>query len=53
MLTPRAIEILAKYQILERNLDRVEKVQAFRDTVKSTEFVPATKRTRLLGAQGR
>lgn len=52
-MTDKAIEILAKYQILELNLDRFEKVQAFKEKVNKIEFVPATKQTRLLGAQGR
>ena len=50
-MTDKAIEILAKYQILELNLDRFEKVQAFKEKVNSLEFVPATKQTRLIGSR--
>jgi hypothetical protein len=53
MLTQRAIEILAKYEILERNLNKQEKVEAFRQKVEGLAFIPATKQTRLVGIQGR
>ena len=52
MLTQRALEILAKYEILERNLDKQEKVEAFREKVEGLAYVPATKETRLVGIQG-
>lgn len=52
MLTQRALEILAKYEILERNLDRQEKVEAFREKVEGLAYIPATKETRLVGIQG-
>lgn len=53
MLTQRALEILAKYEILERNLDREDRREAFRKVIDTTEWQPATKRTRLAGSQGR
>jgi len=52
MLTQRALEILAKYEILERNLDKQEKVEAFRDKINGLAYIPATKETRLVGIQG-
>lgn len=53
MLTQRALEILAKYEILERNLDREDRREAFRKVIDTTEWCPATKQTRLVGSQGR
>lgn len=53
MLTQRALEILAKYEILEREMDRHDERETFRTHAEMAQWLPATKRTRLTGIQGR
>lgn len=53
MLTQRALEILAKYEILERNLDKQDRKDAFVKACESVAWHPATRQTRLAGIQGR
>lgn len=51
MDSKRALEILAHYEILQRNLDRAEARERFSQAVKSVEWQPATKQTRLAGTR--
>jgi hypothetical protein len=51
MESKRALEILAHYEILQRQLDRVEARDRFAGAVKSVEWQPATKQTRLAGTR--
>ena len=53
MLTDRASEILAHYERLERTLDRLAQVEAFREKVEGLAYIPATKETRLVRIQER
>ena len=52
MLTQRALEILAKYEILERELDRHDQRETFKAHAEMAQWLPATKQTRLAGIQG-
>jgi hypothetical protein len=53
-MAKRLDEILAHYERLNRDLDRQEKREIFgqRVILARKDWIPATKQTRLIGAQG-
>lgn len=51
MDSKRALEILAHYEILKKQLDRAEARERFAEAVGSVEWQPATKQTRLAGTR--